>query len=298
MTGAVSRRAETRRCFVLCVAALVTAACGGEVPFDGPRQRVSLVAAGDVASCWWRADEATARILDRMDGVVAVLGDAVYQSGTESQFADCYAPTWGRHLDRTRPALGNHERRTEKGGPYYRYFGARAGKPGEGWYSYRHDGWHVVVLNTEEDIKAGSPQLRWLAADLRANPSRCTMAYMHRPRFSSGKHGGSSRVLDAWRVLYGAGVDVVLAGHDHVYERFAPLTPDGERDGERGIVSFVVGTGGAPLYGRGDEQPHSLALSNSVHGVLAFRFQPDGYSWEFVPVAGDRFHDRGEARCH
>jgi len=298
VTGTVSRAgAVTRRCLVLCIAALVTA-CGGEVPFDGPRQRVSLLAAGDIASCWWRADEATARILDRMDGVVAVLGDAVYQSGTESQFADCYGPTWGRHLDRTRPALGNHERRTEKGGPYYRYFGARAGKPGEGWYSYRLDGWHVVVLNSEEEIAAGSPQLRWLAADLRANPSRCTMAYMHRPRFSSGKHGGSSRVLDAWRVLYDAGVDVVLAGHDHVYERFAPLTPDGELDRERGIVSFVVGTGGAPLYGRGHDQPHSLALSNDVHGVLAFRFRPDGYSWEFVPVAGDRFHDRGEGRCH
>lgn len=293
MTGSGAARR-----LVLCILALAAAACGSEAPFAGKRERMSLLAAGDVASCWWRADEATARILDRMDGVVAVLGDAVYQSGSESQFEDCYGPTWGRHLDRTRPALGNHERRTERGGPYYRYFGARAGKPGDGWYSYDQDGWHVVVLNSEVEIGAGSPQLRWLAADLRAHPARCTVAYMHRPRFSSGKHGGSSRVLDAWRVLYDGGVDVVLAGHDHVYERFAPLTPDGELDPRRGMVSFVVGTGGAPLYGRGEKQPHSRALSNRVHGVLAFRFRPDGYSWEFVPVAGDRFHDRGEGRCH
>ncbi|HEX8670550.1 MAG TPA: metallophosphoesterase [Longimicrobium sp.] len=290
----------SRRDAVLVAALLLllTAACGSEVRPGGKRERVSLLAAGDIASCWWRSDEATARILDRMDGVVAVLGDAVYQSGTASQFADCYAPTWGRHLDRTRPALGNHERRTDKGGPYFRYFGARAGKPGEGWYSYDHDGWHVVVLNSEAEIDAGSPQLRWLAADLRAHPSRCTMAYMHRPRFSSGKHGGSSRVFDAWRVLYAGGVDVVLAGHDHIYERFDPLTPNGELDRERGIVSFVVGTGGAPLYGRSHNERYSRAVSNDVHGVLAFRFRPDGYAWEFVPVAGDRFHDRGEARCH
>jgi 3',5'-cyclic AMP phosphodiesterase CpdA len=276
---------------------LLLAACGGG---GAPERRppASLIAAGDIASCWWRADEATARLLDGMEGVVAPLGDLVYQSGTQGQFEDCYGPTWGRHLARTRPAIGNHDRRTQKGAPYYRYFGARAGKAGEGWYSYALDGWHVVVLNTEVPIGAGSPQLRWLANDLRAHPARCTLAYMHRPRFSSGKHGGSRRVTDAWRVLYAAGVDVVLAGHDHVYERFAPLTPDGEPDPVRGIVSFVVGTGGAPLYGKGDVQPHSQVVRNDVHGVLALRFRPDGYEWEFVPVPGERFHDRGEGRCH
>jgi hypothetical protein len=272
-------------------------ACSGEER-SSSRQRVSLIAAGDIASCWWRADEATARLLDNLEGTVAALGDLVYQSGTEGQFADCYGPTWGRHRDRTRPALGNHDRRTEKGGPYYRYFGALAGKPGEGWYSYQVDGWHVVVLNSEEPIAAGTPQLRWLADDLRANPTKCTLAYMHRPLFSSGDHGGSSRVRDAWRILYAAGVDVVLAGHDHLYERFAPLTPDGEPDPVRGITSFVIGTGGSPLYSLGDLKPHSRIRNNRVHGVVAFRFRPDGYSWEFIPVAGDRFHDRGEARCH
>ena len=282
----------------LLLLTLLAASCGREERSASERRRVSLIAAGDIASCWWRADEATARLVDGMEGVVAPLGDLVYQSGTEGQFADCYGPTWGRHLERTRPTIGNHDRRTEKGAPYFRYFGARAGRPGEGWYSYDLDGWHVVVLNSEGPIRAGSPQLRWLAADLRAHPSKCTLAYMHRPRFSSGDHGGSSRVRDAWRVLYDAGVDVVLAWHDHLYERFAPLTPDGEPDPVRGITSFVVGTGGAPLYSLGELQPHSRVRNNDAHGVVAFRFRPDGYSWEFVPVPGERFHDRGEGSCH
>jgi 3',5'-cyclic AMP phosphodiesterase CpdA len=282
----------------LFLALLAGAACGRSGEERLASRRASLVAAGDIASCWWRGDGATGLLLDRLDGVIAPLGDLAYQRGSEAQFADCYGPTWGRHRERTRPAIGNHDRRTEKGGPYHRYFGARAGKPGEAWYAYELDGWKVVVLNTETDIDAGSPQLRWLAAELRTDPKRCTLAYMHRPRFSSGDHGGTRRVLDAWRVMYDGGVDVVLAGHDHLYERFAPLTPDGEPDAERGIVSFVVGTGGAPLYSYGELEPHSVIRQNTVHGVLALRFEPEGYEWEFVPVAGEQFEDRGKARCH
>ncbi len=289
----MTRRA---RALILAGALLLGTACdrAGE---ERSSIRASLVAGGDVASCWWRADEATARVLDRVDGTIAALGDLVYQSGTEAQFRDCYGPTWGRHRDRTRPVLGNHDRRTEKGAAYYRFFGERAGTPGQGWYSYRLDGWHVVALNSEEPIGAGSPQLRWLAAELAANPTRCTLAYMHRARFSSGKHAGSSRVRDAWRVLYDAGVDVVLAGHDHLYERFQPLTPDGELDPVRGIVSFVIGTGGAPLYGMRERHPHTAVRQNRVHGVVAFHFFPDRYRWEFIPANGV-FVDRGERRCH
>ncbi|HYW07443.1 MAG TPA: metallophosphoesterase [Longimicrobium sp.] len=284
--------------FLVSAVLLAGAACDRAPEPSGPRARASLIAAGDVASCWWRSDEATARLIDRMDGVVAALGDLVYQAGTEDQYRDCYVPTWGRHVNRTRPTLGNHDRRTRRGAAYYRLFGARAGEPGKGWYSYDLDGWHVVVLNSEEDMKPGSPQLRWLEADLRAHPTPCTLAYMHRPLFSSGKHGGSARVRDAWRVLYAGGVDVVLAGHDHHYERFAALTPDGERDPARGIVSFVIGTGGAPLYAVDQPGPHSLAHQNRVHGVVAFRFAPGRYEWEFVPVRGAGYADRGTASCH
>jgi 3',5'-cyclic AMP phosphodiesterase CpdA len=273
------------------------AACGGGDE-NGPPPHTSLVAAGDIAGCWWRSDEATARLLDHIGGVVVPLGDAVYQDGSAGQFARCYGPTWGRHKARTRPAIGNHETRTEDGKPYYDYFGAAAGPRGKGWYSYELEGWHVVVLNTETEIGAGSEQLGWLRDDLRRHPARCTLVAMHRPRFSSGKHGDSERVKDAFRVLYDGGVDVVLSGHDHLYERFAPQDPDGRADPARGVRQFVAGTGGAPFYAFRDTlHRNSEVHQNKVHGVLRLVFHPDGYDWEFVGV-GAGFSDKGHGACH
>jgi hypothetical protein len=284
------------RAAAIFAAALLLAACGRA---EGGWKDTSLVAAGDIAGCYWRGDEATARLLDRMGGVVAPLGDVVYPHGTDAEFRQCYHPTWGRHLDRTRPAVGNHEYKTKRAAGYFRYFGARAGEIGKGWYSYRHDGWHVVVLNTERPLEPGSEQIRWLEADLMANPSRCTLAYFHHPRFSSGRHGGTSRVNEAFRVMYDNGVDVVLSGHDHHYERFAPQDPSGGIDHERGIRQFVVGTGGAPSYRlRNKPVAHSEALANNVRGVLRLVFHEDSYEWEFVPIPGRRFDDRGRGDCH
>lgn len=280
----------------LLAAALLLAACGRG---GGGRDDTSLVAAGDIAGCFWRGDEATARLLDRMGGVVAPLGDVVYPHGTDAEFRRCYHPTWGRHLDRTRPAVGNHEYKTKDAAGYFRYFGARAGQAGKGWYSYQHDGWHVVVLNSEAPMEPASEQVRWLDADLKANPSRCTLAYFHHPRFSSGRHGGKNRVAHAFRVMYDHGVDVVLSGHDHHYERLAPQDPDGREDRERGIRQFVVGTGGAPSYRlRNKPVRNSESLANNVRGVLRLVFQEDGYEWEFVPIPGRRFEDRGRGDCH
>jgi hypothetical protein len=285
------------RAAALIAAALLLAACGRGGA--GGKDDTSLVAAGDIAGCFWRGDEATARLLDRMGGVVAPLGDVVYPHGTDAEFRRCYHPTWGRHLDRTRPAVGNHEYKTRDAAGYFRYFGARAGQAGKGWYSYQHDGWHVVVLNSEEPLEPGSEQVRWLDADLKAHPSRCTLAYFHHPRFSSGRHGGKARVADAFRVMYDHGVDVVLSGHDHHYERFAPQDPDGREDRERGIRQFVVGTGGAPSYRlRNKPVRNSEALSNNVRGVLRLVFHDDGYEWEFVPIPGRRYEDRGRGECH
>ncbi|HEX5725957.1 MAG TPA: metallophosphoesterase, partial [Longimicrobiaceae bacterium] len=232
-----------RRALLLSCACL--AACGEGGP---DRARASLVGAGDIASCWWRADESTARLLDKIDGVVFTVGDNVYQDGSLRQYARCYAPTWGRHLERTRPTPGNHDYKTRDGAGYFAYFGARAGEPGKGWYSYEVDGWHVVALNTEEEVGEDSEQLRWLREDLRRHRTRCTLAYMHHPRFSSGKHGGRDQLGPLWNLLYASGVEVVLAGHDHHYERFAPQTPDGRLDRAKGIRQFIVGTGGAPHY--------------------------------------------------
>jgi hypothetical protein len=275
----------------------VLAACARDRVPSGPPPHTSLVAAGDIASCWWRSDDATGRLLDHITGVVAPLGDIVYQAGSRAQFRDCYAPAWGRHKARTRPAIGNHDMGTEKGAPYYEYFGAAAGPAGKGWYSYELEGWHVVVLNSEVGIDSTSEQLGWLRADLAAHPAKCTLAYMHRPRFSSGRHGDSERVKPAFAALYQGGVDVVLGGHDHLYERFAPQDAEGRKD-PRGVRQFVVGTGGAPFY---DFREHLNANSevhqNKVHGVLRLVFHPDGYDWEFVGVSGG-FSDHGHGDCH
>ncbi len=196
--------------------------------------------------------EITAGLLDGLTGTVAVLGDTAYENGTPDEFARCYEPTWGRHKARTRPAVGNHEYGTPGAAGYFAYFGAAAGEAGKGWYSYDLGAWHVVALNSNCSLvgcQAGSEQEQWLRADLAANGARCTVAYMHHPRFSSGNvHGGSSAVDPLWRALEADGAELVLAGHDHDYERFAPQTASGALDVERGVRQFVVGTGGRPLY--------------------------------------------------
>lgn len=283
------------RAFAAALAVALLAACGGSDWED-----TSLVAAGDIASCFWRGDEATARLLDQIPGVVATLGDNVYPSGTDREFRQCYHRSWGRHLDRTRPAVGNHEYRTKDAAGYFNYFGERAGPRGKGWYSYDHEGWHLVVLNSDEPLGRGTEQYEWLVADLaRHRDTRCTLAYYHHPRWSSGKHGGAERVVDAWRALYEGGVDVVLQGHDHHYERFAPLDAVGRLDRERGIRSFVVGTGGAPSYDMpGERMRHSEAIADEVRGVLRMVFHRDSYEWEFVPIPGRRFEDAGRGECH
>lgn len=284
----------TPRSAAALLALCALAACG-----DGgrPRERTSIVAAGDISSCFWRGDESTARLLDHIGGIVAPLGDNVYPDGTYREYRQCYHPTWGRHLDRTRPAVGNHEYRTPGAAGYYRYFGERAGPRGKGWYSYQHDGWHVVVLNSDVDLDRGSEQYDWLVNDLRRHRTRCTLAYFHHPRWSSGRHGGRERVVDAWRAMYDAGVDVVLGGHDHHYERFAPMDAVGRIDRRRGIRQFVVGTGGAPSYRLRERVHHSEAIAAHVRGVLRLVFHPDSYEWEFVAVPGREFTDAGRATC-
>ena len=263
------------------------------------RDTVILVGAGDIADCDLDGDEQTARLLDSIPGTVFTAGDNAYGSGTVSQFARCYGPGWGRQRARTRPAPGNHDYRTSAGAPYYAYFGAQAGEPGLGYYSYDLGAWHVISLNSNIRMRAGSAQERWLRADLAASRAKCVLAYWHHPRFSSSNgHGNDPSTQPLWQALYEFGAEVVLGGHDHDYERFAPQTPDGRADPERGIREFVVGTGGAERYSFGSPQPNSEVRNGDTWGVLKLTLMPDAYRWQFVPVAGKTFSDSGSGRCH
>ncbi|HEU5321805.1 MAG TPA: metallophosphoesterase, partial [Methylomirabilota bacterium] len=209
----------------------------------------------------------------------------------------------GRHKGRTRPAVGNHEYGTPGAAGYFDYFGAAAGGPGKGWYGYDLGAWHVIALNSNcaqaGGCHAGSEQERWLRADLAAHPAECTLAYMHHPRFSSGnQHGGSPGVEPLWRALHDHGAEMVLAGHDHDYERFAPQTPGGALDPKRGVRQFVVGTGGRSLRKFGPPKPNSEARDNTALGVLHLRLRDGSYDWRFVAEPGKSFTDSGSDRCH
>jgi hypothetical protein len=260
-----------------------------------------LVGAGDIAGCGSQKDLETALLLDNIPGTVFTLGDNVYPDGADLEFSDCYDPTWGRHKARTRPAPGNHDYHTSGASGYFNYFGAAAGDADKGYYSYDVGDWHVIALNSEcaevGGCEMGSPQGQWLQADLAANPKACTLAYWHHPRFSSGWHGSNASYQDFWQLLYDAGADVVLNGHDHTYERFAPQDPTGISDPGRGIREFVVGTGGAGLYSFGIPEPNSEVRENSTHGVLKLTLHPTSYDWELVPIAGQTFTDSGSASC-
>jgi hypothetical protein len=264
---------------------------------------VTLIAAGDIASCSSKGDTATATLVEGMPGTVATLGDNAYPEGRPQDFANCYAPTWGQFKDRTHPAAGNHDYMTPNAAGYFGYFGAAAGPEGKGYYSYDLGSWHVVVINSNcNDIggcENGSPQQVWLKADLAKHPATCTLAYWHHPRFSSGaEHGDDPAMTDIWQTLQNAGADVVLSGHDHDYERFAPQDADGTADPAHGIREFVVGTGGAGRYDFKAPEPNTEIRSNETWGVLVLTLKPAGYDWTFVPVAGGTFTDQGSAACH
>lgn len=262
-----------------------------------------LIAAGDIAGCGHLGDTATAAVVSSEIGAtIAVLGDAVYNEGSVSQFANCYTPTWGRFKWRTRPAVGNHEYRTPGAAGYFNYFGVRAGPRGKGWYSYDLGEWHVVVLNSncdEVDCGPGSEQEQWLRADLAAHANKCTLAYWHHPRFSSDdRHGDWQSVSPFWNALHEFGADLVLNGHAHVYERFAPQNPQGDADPDFGIRQFIVGTGGNGFYGFRNVKPNSEVRHARTLGALKLTLHPDSYDWSFLPQAGKTFADAGTTACH
>jgi hypothetical protein len=262
-----------------------------------------LVGAGDIADCRdLSGAEATAKLLEQIPGTVMAVGDLAYPDGSRENFK-CYERTWGRVKARTRPAAGNHEFHATGATPYFEYFGAAAGDPKHGYYSYELGTWHVVVLNSEcGDVggcDASSPQVKWLKNDLAAHPVACTLAYWHKPLFSSGSaHGNDLEMKPLWQALYDADADVVIGGHDHNYERFAPQNPDGRSDAARGIREFVVGTGGKNHRPILLAKPNSESRNADAFGVLKLSLRTGGYDWQFVPEAGKTFVDSGTGTCH
>ena len=257
-----------------------------------------LVGAGDIADCGSSGAEATAALLDAIPGTVFTAGDNAYSSGTASEYANCYDPTWGRHKARTRPAPGNHEYNTSDAAPYYAYFGANAGPSGRGYYSYDLGDWHLISLNSNIDMSAGSAQELWLRADLAATTKTCVLAYWHHPRFSSGSHGSSTESQPLWQALYDYNADVVVVGHDHNYQRFARQTPSGAPDPVRGIREFVAGTGGRSHYSFSTPIANTEAYNTDTWGVLKLTLDAASYSWEFIPIAGGTYRDSGTGACH
>lgn len=269
---------------------------------EGETLPTTLVGTGDIATCPSTGDEATADLIDNIDGTIFTTGDNAYPDATDADFQNCYEPSWGRHKPRIYPSPGNHEYHTSGASGYFDYFGAAAGDPAEGYYSYELGNWHIVSLNSMCEEAGGcgedSPMVSWLKEDLAASSNTCTLAYWHHPLFSSGYHGNQDKMSPTWDALYSANVDVVLNGHDHAYERFAPQDPSGVADSARGIREFVVGTGGADLRPFETIQPNSEVRNADTHGVLKLTLQATSYDWEFVPVAGKTFADSGRDSCH
>jgi hypothetical protein len=281
-----------------CTTAVLTASPGGGKP-----QTVTLVGAGDIAGCDFKPDRKTARLLGKIGGTVFTLGDNVYPKGTRAQFRECYDPTWGKYKKRTRPSLGDQDYKTEGASAYFDYFGDSAGDPDKGYYSYDRGTWHIVALNSNCEEVGGcdwkSAQGRWLRRDLAHHRAKCTLAYFHHPLYASGNTYDSPKVKPFWHILYDHQADVILNGHTHRYERFARITPSGERSSARGIRLFIVGTGGAPGGSQhGPDEPRVQAKKVDAPGVLKLDLGSGFYRWRFVPVAGRNYTDSGRARCH
>jgi alkaline phosphatase len=271
-----------------------------------PKPAATLLAAGDIADCSSEGAQLTATLVESLPGTVAALGDTAYPSGSASDFANCYDPTWGRFKNRTRPALGNHEYVTGNADAYFAYFGRKAAPPG-GYYSYELGSWHVVVVNSNCDQIGGcgteSAQMRWLRADLAHHPTRCTVAYWHHPRFSSGPHAVTDpdpeiAMQPIWATLAKAGAEIVLNGHEHLYQRFAPLKASGRIDLAHGMREFIVGTGGGPSYPTVKITVGSKKVVTYRWGVLRLELANNGYRWAFLAAPGGAALDSGSGSCH
>jgi hypothetical protein len=291
-------------------------------PAAAPAEQVALsgasamIGVGDIASCSQRLGVETAILVDsilradslaKVQAAVFTLGDNVYSSGTTEQFEKCFTPAWGdpkrRIMKSLHPTPGNHEYYTPNADPYYKYFGPAAGVVGKGYYSYDVAKWHIVVVNSELFVNsifsdsARKEQLDWVTQDLKEHKALCTIAYWHHPRFSSGWHGNDARFNALWQILYNDGVDLVLNGHDHDYERFAPVNPAGILDSTKGIAEIVAGTGGEDLRGFNAIVPNSVFRIEGRVGVLLLTLGDKEWRSAWVEVGG-RVWDQAGGKCH
>ena len=282
---------------LICLHASASIAAPENALIPADKDTVVLVA-GDVAQCNVRGAQLTADVVQAMpDAIVLAPGDLAYENGSANDFARCYDSSWGKFKDRTWPAPGNHEYGTPGATGYFNYFGSRVGAPDKGYYSIDIGQWHVVALNSNIDADVDSTQVAWLRKDLAAKAGPCVLAFWHHPRYSSGIHGSHRRMQAVWETLHEHGASIVIAAHDHHYERFAPLNAQGKKATTRGIRSFVVGTGGARLYNIGLRGENSLAWHGTTWGVLKLTLHADSYDWEFLSAQPTNFQDKGSSSC-
>jgi|SRR5580658_1591217 hypothetical protein len=270
-------------------------------------QTFVLVGAGDIASCKDpEGARATAKLLEQIPGTIFAAGDLAYEKGTATEFQNCYGTTWGEFKARTKPTPGNHEYADPTASAYFQYWGAQAGPAGKGYYSFDLGSWHVVALNTNCGAKdlggcgKGSPQEEWLRKDLTEHPDSCVLAYGHHALFSSGvfkSHAIHPELKELWRDLYAAHAALVLAGHEHSYERFALQDPDGHADPVNGIREIVVGTGGRSHDPLGFGTANSEVRNTDTYGVIKLTLTPGHYTWRFIPEEGKTFTDSGTGVC-
>ncbi|HET7248685.1 MAG TPA: Ig-like domain-containing protein [Gemmatimonadales bacterium] len=276
------------------------------VTVEPPGASVVFIGAGDIADCGNDNDAATAALINAIPNVpVFTLGDNAYPNGTTDEYNNCYQPTWGAFKARTHPSAGNHEYDVSStASPYFAYFGSAAGPSGLGYYSFDLGSWHIIVLNSNIATDPGSPQELWLKADLAAHPTLCTLAYWHHPLYSSigGTPGTSGAVITSarplWDDLYAAGAELVLNGHRHVYERLAPMKPDGSADPVHGIRTIIAGTGGGSGGDLTNIFPTSEVRNGQTFGILKVTLATGSYSWQFIGVPGSTFTDSGTNSCH
>jgi len=274
-----------------------------ETPTTTPEPHL-LIGAGDIAFCgeYEIGDDATAAIIERYpQAVVFTAGDNVQHEGMPDEYLNCFNPTWGRFKNRIKPSPGNHDYATNDGAAYYEYFGEAAGPPGLGYYSYDLGSWHIVALNSncgKVDCSPDSDQVQWLRQDLANSDKQCTLLYWHHPRWSSAaERGGDGNVHSFVTVANEYGAEIIVSGHNHQYERFAPMDTSGNFARE-GIRQFVTGTSNIHRYGFGSIHPNSETRDSETLGVLLFRLFPGYYEWEFIPIPGGTYYDSGTDVCH